>query len=119
MYYVHSVNKLIVTAKLQQPFQTTKSFSRNVYTTFYTLNQICCAAERKTALQISAEPLSNTSKNNTSLITSLPYLYVHSTKLYKKKRHNLSFGAERICKQQKIQREWIQVRKKRMKKGNG
>ena len=94
---------MIVTAKLQQPFQTTKYFSRYVYTTFYTLNQICCAAERKTALQIPAEPLSNITKNNTSLITSLPYLYKHSTTLYKKRRHNLSFGAERICKQQKAQ----------------
>ena len=54
----------------------TKYFSRYVYTTFYTINQICCAAETKTALQIPAEPLSNTTKNNTSIITSLPYLYV-------------------------------------------
>jgi len=37
------------------------------------------------ALQTPAEPLSNTSKNNTSIITSLPYLYVHRSTLYKKK----------------------------------
>ena len=52
----------------------TKYFSRYVYTTFYTINQICCVAERKTAPQIPAELLSNTTKNNTSIITSHPYL---------------------------------------------
>ena len=90
----------------------TKSFSRYVYTTFYTINQICCVAERKIAPQTLAEPLSSITKNNTSIITSLPYLYEHSATIYE--RHNLSFGAERICKQQKIQCEWIQVGWKRL-----
>ena len=57
----------------------TKSFSLYFYITFYITYQICNVTKSKTALQIPAGPLSNISKNNTSLITSHHYLYEHST----------------------------------------
>ena len=70
----------------------TKSFSWYFYITFYITYQICNITKYKTALQIPAEPLSNITKNNTSIITSLPYLYVHRATLYEKKDTTYHLG---------------------------